>query len=319
MAKRERRGRQLSVELPAELLQQLKEHAEATDRPVAALVRRWIEAGLAGDLESGAPIGPTIQERMSVLEAAVAALQAAQDRRQEEWQDEELDSPDTPGKADADAPYEAAEQISGIPTSELKTTVQALSQAILNAPEVLCPFLQADGETKADDPLIKIAKALGVERDSLLKSLRRLLLDKRDMSHCQAEIESLIDPAMDQLIRDMLIATYVSLRYQAYGSEWQPSSSRLAQLSEQGGVELEGLRLLAHVLQVEKPINTQQLANRLGMAVSTIYSRLSRMGGTQEGLTMRGWKIVSVSPAPHGGITGRSAMWMPAYPSSGSS
>lgn len=73
---RDRRGAQLSVELPPELLQRLKAAAAATDRPVAALVRRWIEAGLAGGLEGGAvsPEPAGLLERVVALEAAVAAL-----------------------------------------------------------------------------------------------------------------------------------------------------------------------------------------------------------------------------------------------------
>lgn len=78
MATRDRRGSQLSVELPPELLARLRAHAAAADRPVAAVVRRWIEAGLGGALEAGAaaPAAGDLADRVAALEAAVAQLQA---------------------------------------------------------------------------------------------------------------------------------------------------------------------------------------------------------------------------------------------------
>jgi predicted DNA-binding protein len=78
MATRDRRGAQLSVELPPELLARLRAHAAAADRPVAAVVRRWIEAGLSGALEIGAaaPAAGDLAERVAELEAAVAQLRA---------------------------------------------------------------------------------------------------------------------------------------------------------------------------------------------------------------------------------------------------
>lgn len=80
MASRDRRGSQLSVELPPELLQRLKGHAAAHGQPVSALIRRWVELGLRGDLETGAAApaggGAGLLERVAALEAAVALLQA---------------------------------------------------------------------------------------------------------------------------------------------------------------------------------------------------------------------------------------------------
>jgi predicted DNA-binding protein len=77
MVQRARSGRQLAIELPPELLQRLKAHAAASDRPVSALVRRWIEAGLNRALEADAPAfdGTDLAQRVQALEAAVAALQ----------------------------------------------------------------------------------------------------------------------------------------------------------------------------------------------------------------------------------------------------
>jgi predicted transcriptional regulator len=44
---RNRKGSQLSFELPSELLEQLRAYAQSERRTVAALLRGWIEAGLA--------------------------------------------------------------------------------------------------------------------------------------------------------------------------------------------------------------------------------------------------------------------------------
>jgi len=87
MAERERRGRQLAIELPPELLHRLKAHAAAADRPVSAVVRRWIEAGLDGGLAAGADDGPELADlvqRVVVIEQQLATLQrqASPDRAQ---------------------------------------------------------------------------------------------------------------------------------------------------------------------------------------------------------------------------------------------
>jgi predicted transcriptional regulator len=78
MPTRDRRGAQLSVELPPDLLARLRAHAAAADRPVAAVVRRWVEAGLSGALEAGAAApagGSDLLARVEALERAIAALQ----------------------------------------------------------------------------------------------------------------------------------------------------------------------------------------------------------------------------------------------------
>ena len=74
---RDRKGAQLSLELEPQLLDRLRARSAADGRPLAALVRRWIEAGLGGALEqqSGAPAGPDLLARVEALEAAVADLQ----------------------------------------------------------------------------------------------------------------------------------------------------------------------------------------------------------------------------------------------------
>lgn len=77
MAPRARSGSQLAIEVPSDLLQRLRAHATATDRSVSALVRRWIEAGLSGELQAVAatPAGTGLADRVEALELAVVELQ----------------------------------------------------------------------------------------------------------------------------------------------------------------------------------------------------------------------------------------------------
>jgi predicted DNA-binding protein len=74
---RDRKGSQLSFEVAPEVLQRLRAHAAAERRTVAALLRSWIEAGLAGALSDAAanPVEPAVIERLEALEEAVAQLQ----------------------------------------------------------------------------------------------------------------------------------------------------------------------------------------------------------------------------------------------------
>ena len=77
---RDRKGAQLNLEVEPQLLERLRARAAADGRPLAALVRRWIEAGLGGALEqqatAAAPAaGPELLARVAALEAAVSDLQ----------------------------------------------------------------------------------------------------------------------------------------------------------------------------------------------------------------------------------------------------
>lgn len=76
---RDRKGAQLALEVSPELLQRLRARAAADGRPLAAMVRRWLEADLAGALEqatAAAPAaGPELLARLAALEAAVSDLQ----------------------------------------------------------------------------------------------------------------------------------------------------------------------------------------------------------------------------------------------------
>lgn len=77
MPARDRRGAQLAIQIPPELLARLKTYAGAQQRTMAELLRRWIEAGLAGALDGPIAAGtsPEVEQRLQALEAAVKALQ----------------------------------------------------------------------------------------------------------------------------------------------------------------------------------------------------------------------------------------------------
>lgn len=124
MSTRDRRGAQLSIELPPELLARLRAHAAAGDRPVAAVVRRWIEAGLSGGLDAAAarPVAGDLEGRVAALEAAVAALQVKPNPRRSvpapELQPEQL-ALETPGSPPPVEPVVAPRQGDAITTVEL--------------------------------------------------------------------------------------------------------------------------------------------------------------------------------------------------------
>lgn len=75
---RDRKGAQLALEVDPQLLERLRARAAADGRPLAALVRRWLEAGLSGALEQqAAPAGPDLADlaaRVGWLEAELAQL-----------------------------------------------------------------------------------------------------------------------------------------------------------------------------------------------------------------------------------------------------
>ena len=82
---RDRKGAQLNLEVEPQLLERLRARAAADGRPLAALVRRWLEAGLSGALEQqAAPAGPDLADlaaRVGWLEAELAQLRNATPNR----------------------------------------------------------------------------------------------------------------------------------------------------------------------------------------------------------------------------------------------
>ena len=82
---RDRKGAQLSLELEPRLLERLRAHAAADGRPLAVMVRRWLEAGLDGALEqqagpAGSPDLADLVERVERLEAELAQIRRSPER-----------------------------------------------------------------------------------------------------------------------------------------------------------------------------------------------------------------------------------------------
>ena len=73
---RDRKGAQLSLELEPQLLERLRARAAAEGRPLAVMVRRWLEAGLSGALEQQA--GPAAVPDLADLVERVEPLPAPQ-------------------------------------------------------------------------------------------------------------------------------------------------------------------------------------------------------------------------------------------------
>jgi len=73
---RDRKGSQLSFEVAPELLDRLRAHAAAERRTVAALLRSWIEAGLAAEPSGGdAPgLAASLEELRGTVELGSARL-----------------------------------------------------------------------------------------------------------------------------------------------------------------------------------------------------------------------------------------------------
>ena len=82
---RDRKGAQLSLELEPQLLERLRARAAADGRPLAVMVRRWLEAGLSGALEqqagpAGSPDLADLVERVGRLEAELAQIRRSPER-----------------------------------------------------------------------------------------------------------------------------------------------------------------------------------------------------------------------------------------------
>jgi hypothetical protein len=73
---RDRKGSQLSFEVAPELLERLRAHAATERRTVAALLRSWIEAGLAAEPSGGdAPgLAASLEELRGTVELGSARL-----------------------------------------------------------------------------------------------------------------------------------------------------------------------------------------------------------------------------------------------------
>ena len=126
---RNRKGAQLSLELEPQLLERLRARAAADGRPLAVMVRRWLEAGLSGALEqqagpAGSPNLADLAERVERLEAELAQIRRSPERV------ELLPAPQSPAPAAA-----SSEQESPAPLPERRLT-PAEAAGLLTTPEV---------------------------------------------------------------------------------------------------------------------------------------------------------------------------------------
>lgn len=73
---RDRRGAQLCVAVPPELLEQVRQEADRQQRRISTLVCEWIRAGLSAGpaVPAGGSDGFELQARLEALEQAMAAL-----------------------------------------------------------------------------------------------------------------------------------------------------------------------------------------------------------------------------------------------------
>ena len=173
---RDRKGAQLALELEPQLMQRLRARAAADGRPVAVLVRRWIEAGLGGALEQQAPAaGPELLARVEALEAAVSDLQrpASPNRVSAAPRSGE---PVTPKRVPMGAG--TLEIIGAAAASPERVSLQAQPGEPLPLPERRLTPAEAAGLLTTPE----VGKALGLSSDSALTNWIAREASKRDGS-----------------------------------------------------------------------------------------------------------------------------------------
>lgn len=165
--RRDRRGRQLSIELPPELLLALRAEAMRRQQTTATLVRSWIDAGLRGApaAAAGPAPSPLVEERLGALEARLLEVEAESLRRSELL----------PLEARMGA-LEAKLQPRTVPaaTQLVAIDVGPPLQARPPAPPAAPPPAPAASPPQGAIPTADLADRLGVRRHALNERLRRL-------------------------------------------------------------------------------------------------------------------------------------------------
>lgn len=152
-AARDRKGRQLSIELPPDLLLSLRAEALRRQQSAAVLVRGWIEAGLRGELPAPGAADPGQADRLGALEDRLVALEA--------------DAVQRPHLLALEARLGALEARQQRPASG---PVPAAVPVVV-APPLALELAPADAGTI---PTATLAERLGVSRQALNERLRRL-------------------------------------------------------------------------------------------------------------------------------------------------
>lgn len=306
----------MSVELPPQLLQHLKEHAAASGRRVTDLVRRWVELGLAGELESGAPAGPSLLQRLTALEIAVEQLNEGFASLEGGWSRPAATAIDLDEQTQD--PITVAADSLGVPTEAFSDALREFIDRAKLDPSLMTDSLYAeeDDNEADDDPTSRAAERLGVNRNSFLESLRSLILDDERYRKFEDEFfdehKISLPSGFDQSLLRPFYDAWASQSFEKeYGGKWFLSSHKVKQLVQKSGLDQDALSFLAFQLQVQRPITTKQLTARLGVSKGTMDSNISRAGRTHEGLVLYNWRCVLAMPAPHG--SGRSGLWLPAF------
>lgn len=304
----------MSVELPPQLLQDLKQHAAASGRRVTDLVRRWVELGLAGELESGAPAGPSLLQRLTELEIAVEQLNEGFASLDGGWS---RPAAITPIELDqhGEDPFKVAADGLGVPTEAFSDALREFIDRAKLDPSLMADSLHAEEDDDPDDdPTSRAAERLGVNRNSFLESLRSLILDDQKYRKFEDEFfdehKISLPSGFDQSLLRPFYDAWASQSFEKeYGGKWFLSSHKVKLIVQKSGLDQDALNFLAFQLQVQRPITTKQLIARLGVSRGTMDSYISRAGRTHEGLVLYKWRCVLAMPAPHG--SGRSGLWLP--------
>ena len=182
---RDRKGAQLALEVSPDLLQRLQARAAAEGRPLAVLVRRWLEAGLSGALEqqatTAAPAaGAELLARVEALEAAVSDLHrpASPERVSAAPRSGEPVSPKREPLGPGQLEIIGAAHLRPGPASPERVSLPAQPGEPLPLPERRLTPAEAAGLLTTPE----VGKALGLSSDSALTNWIAREASKRDGS-----------------------------------------------------------------------------------------------------------------------------------------
>lgn len=166
--RRDRRGRQLSIELPPELLLALRAEAMRRQQTTATLVRSWIDAGLRGAsaAAAGPAPSPLVEERLGALEARLLEVEAESLRRSEL-----LPLEARMGALEAKLHPRTVPAATQLVAIDVGPPLQARPPA---PPAAAAPPAPAASPPQGAIATTELADRLGIKRNALNERLRRL-------------------------------------------------------------------------------------------------------------------------------------------------